>query len=111
MLSKIKEFFKSLWGIIVLVGGVTVGILLYLLQRKQREVNTLKAKIDLAKTQKEADLIEVEIKKKLDNVNLLDKEVKELNKALDDLETKRKDIASSEKNKTPDEIEDFWNKK
>ena len=110
-MNKIKEFFKSLWGIIVLVGGVAIGILLYLLQRKQREVNTLKAKIDLAKTQKEADLIEVEIKKKLDNVNLLDKEVKELNNTLTQLEEKRKTLSTTEQNKTDQEIEDFWEKK
>ena len=110
-MDKIKDFFKSLWGIIVLVGGAAIGILLYLLQRKQREVNSLKAKIDLAKTQKEADLIEVEIKKKLDNVNILNKEQKELEKTLVELDAKRKEIASQEKNKTDQDIEDFWNKK
>lgn len=110
-MEKIKAFFQSLWGIIVLVGTAAIGILLYMLQRKQREVNSLKAKIDLAKTQKEADLIEVEIKKKLDNVNILDKEQKELTKTLADLEAKRKQIASQEKNKTDEQIEDFWNKK
>lgn len=111
MMEKIKAFFQSLWGVIVLIGTAAIGILLYMLQRKQREVNSLKAKIELAKTQKEADLIEVEIKKKLDNVNILDKEQKELTKTLAELEAKRKQIASTEKNKTDQEIDDFWNKK
>lgn len=110
-MEKIKEFFKSLWGILVVVVTAAIGILLYVLQQKQREVNSLKAKVDLAKTQKEADLIEVDIKQRLNNTKLLDKEVKELNKTLDQLEAKRKDLANSEKNKTDQQIEDFWNKK
>lgn len=110
-MEKIKSFFSATWGWIVLVVGAVMGILIYIIKAKQREINAVKAKIELADTQKKADLIEMEIKQRLDSTNLLDKEVKELNKSLTQLEDKRKEIATGEKGKTSDEIEDFWSKK
>lgn len=108
MLEKIKAFFSSVAGIIMLVSTAAVGILVYVLSNRRKEVNALKAQIDLAKTQKEVDLIEVQIKQRMDNKDALDKEVKELQNGLTAIEEKRKQLASEEKNKNPDQIEDFW---
>jgi uncharacterized membrane-anchored protein YhcB (DUF1043 family) len=106
-MNKIKE----IWGYIVVGIGALIGVLLYIIQAKQKKINALNAKAELADTQKKADLVEVEIKEHLANNATLDKEVAELNKSLDKLAEKRKEIASKEKNKTSDEVEDFWNKK
>jgi septal ring factor EnvC (AmiA/AmiB activator) len=111
MMDKIKETLSAIWGWIALVAAAAVGIMLYIIQAKQKKINALNAKVELADTQKKADLVEVEIKEHLANNATLDKEVTELNKSLSALEQKRKDIAASEKNKTPDQVEDFWNKK
>lgn len=108
MLQKIKEFFSSVIGIIVVVFTGALAILAYVLSNKRKEVDALKAKVDLAETQKEADLIEVQIKERMNNKDSLDKEVKELQKGLDSLEEKRKQIATDEKNKNPEDVEDFW---
>ena len=110
-MNKIKEGLSTIWGYIVLAGAAAIGILLYIVQAKQKKINALNAKTELADTQKKADLVEIEIKEHLANNATLDKEVKELNKSLDALEEKRKQIASEEKKKTSEEIEDFWNKK
>ncbi len=108
MLAKIKEFFSSLYGIIMLVLTGGIAILIYVLSNRRKEVNALKGQIDLVKTQKEADLIEAQIKERMDRKEVLAKEVLELQNGLLDLEAKRKEIASTEKNKNPDDIEDFW---
>jgi septal ring factor EnvC (AmiA/AmiB activator) len=110
-MNKSKEILKSIWGWIVVIAGAAIGIMLYIIQAKQRKINALNAKVELADTQKKADLVEVEIKEHLNNNATLDKEVKELNNSLAALDQKRKDIAAQEKNKTTDEVEDFWNKK
>ena len=91
---------------LVLTGGI--AILIYVLSNRRKEVNALKGQIDLVKTQKEADLIEAQIKERMDRKEVLAKEVLELQNGLLDLEAKRKEIASTEKNKNPDDIEDFW---
>jgi septal ring factor EnvC (AmiA/AmiB activator) len=108
MWDKIKAFFSSVVGAIVLVLTAVVAILAYILSNKRKEVNALKAKIDLVETQKQADLLEVEIKQRMANKEALSKEVQELQRGLDSLEERRKQIASDEKNKNPDEVEDFW---
>ena len=108
MLEKIKSFFSSLYGVIVLVLTGAIAILAYILSNRRKEVNALKAQIDLAKTQKEVDLIEVQIKERMEHKEVLTKEVTELQNGLNSIEEKRKEIATSEKNKNSDDIEDFW---
>lgn len=108
MLSKVKEFFTGFIGTTVLVLTTAVGILLWMLNSRRKEVNALKAQIDLAKTQREVDLIEVQIKERLANVDSLSEEVKELNKALSDIEDRRSKISAQEKSKSSDDVENFW---
>jgi hypothetical protein len=110
-MDKIKAFFNSIWQVIALVAVTAVGILLYMLKSKQKDIDALNAQIQLADTQKKADLIEVDIKQRLSNISVLDKETTELNNSLALLEQKRKDISASESNKTSDQIQDYWNKK
>jgi uncharacterized membrane-anchored protein YhcB (DUF1043 family) len=102
---------KKAWAWVVAALGATVVVLIYYIQRKQRKINALKAKAELADTQKKADLVEVEIKEHLANNATLSKEIDALKDSLNRLADIRKEIASKEKNKTSDEIEDFWNKK
>lgn len=108
MMEKIKTFLSSLVGTLILVLSAAVGILLWMLSNKRKEVLELKAQIDLAQTQREVDLVEVQIKERLQNKNLLAKEIKELENALDQVENRRKEIFNKESNKTSDEIENYW---
>lgn len=110
MIQKIKDFFSSLVGYIFLGLAAIIGILLYSLTNKKKEINSLKAKVDLADTQKKVDLLEVEIRQRLENKQAMKKEVDELNKSLLYLEERRKQIAQEESGKKPNEVEDFWNK-
>ena len=110
MLQKIKDFFSGAAGIIIAVLGAVVGILLYFLQLKHKQNNALQARIALLDTEKQADLLEVEIKKSLENKELLKKEVEDLNKALNDLQAKREEIKTKSQNMTPSQIEDYWEK-
>jgi uncharacterized membrane protein YgaE (UPF0421/DUF939 family) len=109
-MNKIKDFLNNVWTITIAVLGGILGILLYFLKLKQREINALKAEISLVDTQKKADLLEVSIKQRLENKDLLQKEIEELNKSLALLEEKRKSLAKNEQNKTYEQIENFWNK-
>jgi hypothetical protein len=111
MWDKIKAFLSNVWAVVVLVLGGALGIMLYFLKAKQREINALNAKIDLADTHAKADLIQADINQRLQNKDLLQKEVTELNNSLDALAEKRKQITANESAKTPQEAEDFWNKK
>lgn len=109
-MNKIKEFFTNVYVIVAAILVGAVGILLYYLNGKNKEINALHAAVDLADTQKKADLLETDIKTKLDNQNLLQKEVDGLNQGLLKLDEQRKNIAGQEQNKTPDEAQDYWNK-
>jgi hypothetical protein len=110
MLQKIKDFFAGIAAYLVLGLTLVIGFLIYSLSNKKREVQSLKAQIALADTQKAADLIEVDIKQRLENKALLQKEVDELQASLVLLEDKRKEIATQEASKTPEDIQDFWKK-
>ena len=54
-------------------------------------------------------MLEVQIKEKMDNVDLHQREIEAHQKALDALEAKRKEIANSQQGKTPQQIEQYWN--
>lgn len=107
---KIKEFFTSLKGYIWVIGGAVIGVLAYLLNRKNEELEANKAKIALIKTQKEADAIESEIKSKLADKALTEKEIQTVNDSLKLVEEKRTTL-TKEGAFTDSQIEDYWNKK
>lgn len=109
-MDKIKTFFSNVYVIVAAILVAAVGILLYYLNGKNKQINALHAAIDLADTQKKADVLETDIKQRLDNQDLLQKEVDGLNQGLVKLDEQRKNIAAQEQNKTPNQAEDFWNK-
>lgn len=110
MLQKVKDFFSSAAGIIVAVLGAAVGILVYFLQLKHKEKNALQARIDLLNTEHQSDMLEVEIKQRLENKQLLAKEVQDLNDSLAALQKKREEIKANAANLTPSQVEDYWDK-
>lgn len=105
-MTKIKEFL----GWIVAGLGAVLGIVLYMLSRKGKEVDALNAKIELAKTEKQTDLIEAEINTLKAEKETSKKHNQELDKSLSKLEEKRKQIPEDAKKLTnPKEVADYWN--
>ncbi len=111
MMENLKQKLSNAWAYIALAVAGIVGILVYFYKGKQKDINALKAQIDLAETQKQADLLEVQINQKKDSSELLKKEVDELDKASVQLYEKRKAIAGQETSKTEEEALNTWNKK
>jgi hypothetical protein len=109
-MNKLKEGLASVWGYITLIVGAAIGALFYILNLKSKELGAAKAKIALANTQKEADVIEAEINQKLAEKELTKREQEDLNKALDLLTEKRQNL-KQEGNFTDSQVEDYWNKK
>ncbi len=109
-MTKLKEALAGIWYYIVLIVGGAVAILLYVLNLKNKELDAAKAKISLATTQKQADALEAEIKMKQQSQDLNKKELAALDKALDLLTEKRKNI-KSEGDLKDSQVEDYWNKK
>ena len=107
-MEKIKSFFKNIYANIALIMGAVIGILLYYINLKNKENNSLKAKISLTKTQKEADLIEADINRLLNEKKLLKKETTDLEQALEQIKEQRKKISKVEAGKSLEEIEEFW---
>lgn len=107
MKQKIKD---SYLYIIAILTGI-IGIIAFFYKDKHKEINSLKAQLDLAETQKQVDLVEVQINQKKNTTNLLQKEVDELNKTSIQLEEKRKQLVNTESKTSDKDIEDFWNKK
>lgn len=107
-MNKIKEFFANIWGYIVLIGGGIIAILLYMLNLKNKKLEAAKAEIALATTQKDADVIEAQIKEKMAQRADNKKEMAVLEKSLDLLEQRRQNLKDERKN--DQEKEDYWNK-
>ena len=107
-MNKIKSFFSAIGGYIILALGAVVGVLLYSLKRKSEQLQATQSKLALANTQKEVDLIEVEIKQKMSERETTKQELADLQKSLDLIAEKRKNLSET---KTDQEIEDYWNKK
>lgn len=107
-MSKLKQFFSNLWINVSLVVIAVVGILVYFIKAKNREINALKTELELVETQKQADLLEVEIKEKLEEHELIQKEVDELEKLLVELDNKREKLKEEHANKSATEIEEYW---
>jgi predicted nucleic acid-binding Zn-ribbon protein len=104
------ETLKKYWAMIGAGVAGFVGILLFLLSRKGAEVNALQAKVALAKTEKEADVLEAQIQALKTNKDNLAKHNAELDKTLEAVENKRVEIREEAKNlKDPKEIASYWN--
>lgn len=110
MLQKVKDFFNTISGTVIAVLTLIIGILIYFLSARKKEVNSLKAQIALVETQKQADLLETEIKQRMHSKECLAEEVKQLEIGLQMLEEKRKQLANASTNKDPIDVEEFWRK-
>lgn len=103
-MSKIKE----IWTYVVGAVGLIIAGLVYYLSLKNREVNALKAQVDLADTSNKVTALETEIKIKRENVSGNSKEITELDKTLDKIKQKKDQIAMQNGAKNKQQIEDFW---
>ena len=109
-MNKLKEIFTWLKNNIVLVLTGIIAALVYVINLNNKKHNALLAQLDLIKTQKEADILEVEIKTKLEQKDLSSKEMETLNKGLVELQNKRAELTQKETSKNDKEIADYWNK-
>lgn len=106
-MSKLKE----IWGWVVAGVVGAVGLFLYFFSRRGDEINALKAKINLASTEKQSDAIETEIKQAQERKDNIAKQRSELDKTMSANEAKREDIKKkTSEMKDPKEIADYWNK-
>ena len=100
---------KELWGWVVGALGAVLGVVLFILSRKNKEVDALNAKIDLTKTEKETDVLEAEINKLKANKENSSKHSQELDKSLNKLEEKRSQVVEDAKSlKNPKDVAQYW---
>lgn len=105
MLSKLKQYYTVVLAFL----GSLLGLALYFLSKKNKEIAAINAKIDLAKTEKQTDLLEAEIKGYKEEYKNLAKTDQELDKALDKIQEKREQIKEDVKNlKDPKAIAEYW---
>lgn len=105
------EKLKEIWGYVVAGVVGLIGVLVYIVTRRGDEINKLKSKVALTETQKQADALEVEIKQAQENKANLKKENQELDKTLQQLDSKREEIKKDVAElKDPKAIADYWNK-
>lgn len=104
-MDKVKKFF----GWIVAGLLAVIGVLVYYITLKNKTINSLRAKIALVKTEREADMLEAEIIQIKKEKATTKKEVDEISKTLVELNERRKEIREGVKNNTPKENLDYWN--
>jgi septal ring factor EnvC (AmiA/AmiB activator) len=105
------EKLKQYAGYLVLAVTAIIATLAYLLSGKDKKVVALQTKVDLADTQKKADLVESEINQAKAQKDNLAKENVALEKASSALEAKRVEIATTQAELTdPKAVADYWNK-
>lgn len=103
------EKLKQIWGYIAAGVLGLLGLFLYAFSRRGDQIASLHAEIDLASTQKQADVLESKINLlKADKTNI-EQHNKELDKALVKVQDKRVEIAETAKNlKDPQAIAKYW---
>ena len=102
---------KQIWGFVVAGVVGIIGLMLFIFTRKNPEVEELKTKAALANTQKEADLVEVQVKILKTDQNNLAKHNEQLDKVLETVENRRVEIKEEQKNlKDPKQVAQYWDK-
>lgn len=109
ILQKIKDAVVGVWQYAVAILVVIVGVLLYYINLKNKKYAAMQAQLELVKTQKQADVLEADIKEKMQDKTLLQKEVDDHQKVLDALAEKRNTITND--SISDDDILNAWNKK
>ena len=107
-MDKIKAFFNSLYGILTLLLGVVFAIMLYVVDKKTREIRSLKTKAKLSETKEEVKLLENDIKHIEKNRKLYQTEKDSIEEAKKILAEKKAALKKKGKEKSPKEIEDYW---
>ena len=106
MWDKVKGFFG--WIVAGIIGFV--GILLYLLKRKDEQLDAEKAKNALSNIDKKSAILDNDIKhleKTIkDNQNNIDND----NKKLDTIKEEKENALDKERERQLENIEDYWNK-
>ena len=106
MLSKLKE-----WGGYIVAGVVTIiSVLVYMLKLKDERLDAAKAKENLHKADKESAIIDTEVKHLEENKKTTDKQIDKAHTQVVDLQTDKEKALEKEKNRKPDQVEDYWNK-
>lgn len=104
------EALKKYWAVLIGGVGAVIGFLLFFLQKKNKEVEALNAKVDMAKTEKEADVLEAQVKDLRSDKDNLAKHNEELDKTIQKVQEKREQVATDAKNlKDPKAIANYWN--
>lgn len=108
MLDSLKSFFDSIkQGVLALIAGL--GVIAYLVNLFQKKKHAdLEAKLAVAETQKKVDLVEAEVKARLEKVEANKKETAELEILKQNVTEQRKALAD-QPNLTDQQIEDYWN--
>jgi peptidoglycan hydrolase CwlO-like protein len=100
---------KKIWDNIVLALVGLIIVLLYLFDKRNKRISILLAELNLADTKEQVKKIEEEIVKIRQEVDIKSEEIKEVDKALEEVYTKRQALAKEVGKLTPKEIEDYWN--
>ena len=107
MLDKIKQFFSAVKNNIVAVLGVIIGILFLVLKIKNTKLKDLEAQIGTISTQKDADVLETNIKQNMATAAANQESITHYQQALDSLAEKRKTL-QAEPTDNPKDVENFW---
>jgi hypothetical protein len=110
MWTKLKQVWQTIVNNLGIVIAVIIGLLIVLLDFKNKKIDDLLSKISLTQTKEQADLLEQTIQEKLKDVNLLEEDRVGLNSALDSLNQQRAKINQTNQLTDPKDIEDFWSK-
>lgn len=101
--QKLKDLASTWWAKLAALIALLAGFIALLLKSKDDEIAELRAQIELAQTQKEADLLDTQIRQRLLTADDADSKIRDLNSALKELEKKRKSLPD-------DNPEDYWKK-
>lgn len=105
-MNKIKQ-----WGGYLLAGAISIiGIILVMLKLKDDELTAAKAKENLHEADKESAVIDTEVKRLEEDKKNTDKEIDKADTEVVDLQTDKEQALAREKNRKPDQVEDYWNK-
>lgn len=106
MWTKTKEFFG--W----IVAGVVaiISVLVYMLKRKDEELDSAKARENLHEADKESAVIDTEVKHLEEDKKRTDSKIDKADTELEDLHIEKEKTKQKEKDRKPDEVEDYWNK-
>jgi hypothetical protein len=105
MIALLKKYWEY---VAVAVMGV-VGVLFALFESKSGQVDALQAQVNLADTNKKADVIEAKVNEQLADANAKQGQINTDQATVAALEAKRQELPKQDLSST--QIEEFWNQK